>query len=116
MNMYTIKTITLKNDGVERKRRIITFTDKAMAIIAEFLMTDAPIGNGVVLAQFEAVLFGNEKIATFSGNRCHVTIRGATSIVTDTFTHVDRKVQYESYTIDTKQLYNLTKNWLENKL
>lgn len=114
--MYTIKKITLKNYGIQRTRRVITFTDEAMTIIAEFLMTDANINDHEVLTRFQAVLNGAEKTASFTGNRCHVTINADKTTVTDIFIQLPEKEQYQPYTMNTEKLYNLTKNWLENKL
>lgn len=114
--MYTIKTITLCNRGIEKERKIITFTDEKMKIIGEFLMTDAQLSDGIVLEKFQDVLAEKKKKATFSGNRCHVEIKKEKTVVSDLFTHTDEKERYESYTIETETLYDLTKKWLAGKL
>lgn len=107
--MYEIKEIELTNESITKKRLIIKFHKEHQAIIGEFLMVDAPLINGEVLNLFSSVINGEKSVATFSGNRCYLTINRDETMIEDLFD----EYAYETYVMDTTALYDLTKLWLK---
>lgn len=112
--MYDIKEVELTNTNktIKKKRPVIIFHDKQMAIVGEFLMTDAGLLGGRVLQLISSVLKGETQDEHFIGNRCHLLIKKDVTIIEDLFEETDGMLVYSAYTIETTLLYELTKMWL----
>lgn len=111
--MYDIKEITLKNSHHEKKRKIITFHDEAMAIVGEFLMTDAPLMDGRIVHVIERVIQGEKDTATFTGQRCQLIIAVDETTMTDLYAEISGMTSLASYTINTITLLDLINMWLK---
>lgn len=109
--MYDIKEVELTNQSITKKRLVITFHDEEMAIVGEFLMTDAPLMDGNVLEKLANVIDGKKQKAEFTGQRCHLTIKKNKTLIEDLF-YLEEITLYAPLSICTKELYNLTKMWL----
>lgn len=114
--MYEIKEILLKNNTHEKKRLVITFYDETMAIVGEFLMTDAPLMDGEVTNVIEAVLQGNLAETTFTGQRCQLKITETETIIEDLYEDIEGMIPLKTYTIPTETLLELTYMWLSRLL
>jgi len=112
MLLYTIKEVILKNKHHEQKRKIIEFHDPDMAIVAEFLMSDASLLNFYILKQIESVLSGKRQEASVNGNRCAVHITKHKTVIEDLLTDMFDGIQpYETYEIDTTTFKELILMW-----
>lgn len=110
--MYTIKEIVLKNKHHKQKRKVIDFHDPEMAIVAEFLMSDASLLNFSILQQIESVLSGKQQTASVNGNRCAVHMTKHQTVIEDLMTDMFDGIQtYETYKIDTATLKELILMW-----
>lgn len=110
--MYTIKEIVLKNKHHEQTRKVIEFNDPRMAIVAEFLMSDASLLNFSILQQIEHVLSGKRQTVSVSGNRCAVHITEHKTVIEDLLTDMfDGMQTYETYEISTATLKELILMW-----
>lgn len=112
--MYKIREVTLKNGPKEKNVLVIDFDDPDMQIVGEFLMADAPLLHWQILREMEQVLAGEKQVATSSGNRCNLTIRPASTIISDLFVGMDDVDVYPSYEIDTEELRDLIVMWFQN--
>lgn len=110
--MYDIKEILLKNNTHEKKRLVITFYDETMAIVGEFLMTDAPLMDGEVTRVIETVLQGELAETTFTGQRCHLKITNTETTIEDLYEDIAGMIPLNAYTIPTETLLELTYMWL----
>lgn len=111
--MYTIREITLQHGMKKRIRPVIEFTDADMQIVGEFLMADAPMLQGKVVQEMEAVLDGKKEEIQISGNRTALHVTRARTEVTDLFAGMDDVNSYPSYQMETNALRNLIVMWLE---
>ncbi len=112
--MYHIREVILKHKHAERKRLIIEFEDPALAIVGEFLMTDASMLNFSVLDELNKVLTGKRDYIESSGNRCSLEIRSDQTRIEDLFE--DMFANFDTlppYEIDTKELRDLVVMWKE---
>lgn len=114
--MYRFKEITLKNGPNEKKVLVIDFEDPKMAIVGEFLMTDAPLLNYSILKDIEHVRSGASNYEESSGNRCALFIRKDTTQIEDLFAGIiDEEDVFSSYEIGTEELSDLVHMWREKK-
>lgn len=81
---YEIKVIELQNKNETRKRLVIEFNNEKYALLAEYLMIDAPLLNWRILSELEKVLGNKQSKIQLTGNRTtismtkdHTTIRDA---------------------------------------
>lgn len=111
--MYEIKEIELMNNSITKKRLVITFHDEEMAIVSEFLMTDASLMDGSVLNLLLEVIQGTKEEAQFSGNRCYLTINKDKTIIQDLLSDLAGITPYKTLEIKTDLLYELTNMWLK---
>ena len=111
--MYQVKEIRLTNGGRERKRLVIEFCDPDKQIVGEFLMSDAPMLNGIILQEIDQVLNGKKRMITSSGNRCFITVKSDVTMIEDLLTAMEGVEAYPPYTLDTKELRELIVMWFE---
>lgn len=114
--MYEFREVTMKNGLYKRKTLAIDFENPKMAIVGEFLMTDATLLSGKVIVEIDLVLLGEKEVNVVSGNRCGLEIRSDKTIITDLFDDIEDTLQYESFTISTIELRELIVMWLEKLL
>lgn len=113
MTLYTFREVILKNESYERKRLVIDFSKKDMAIVGEFLMSDAHLVNGKVLKEINDVIAGKKETILSSGNRCAWEIHADTTIISDLFVDMDGVQSYAAYEIETPELKRLIEIWLK---
>lgn len=111
--LYQLKEVILKNGTHERKRLVIEFLDPNMAIVGEFLMTDANLLQGQILMEIDKVLSEEEPSITSTGNRCALEIKRHKTVIEDLFAGMDEVDALPTYEIDTKELKNLILMWRE---
>lgn len=111
--MYQIKPIILKNATIEKKDLIIQFDDPKMAIVAEFLMADAPLMNGAVLEEMDLVIDGKKDFLASSGNRCKLEISPDRTFIYDLFAGIEGFDAYLPCEIATSKLRRLIVMWLD---
>lgn len=111
--MYYFREVTLKNGPIEKKRLIIEFDEPNMKIVGEFLMADAPLLRGKILKEIDQVLTGEKREITSNGNRCALTIRSSTTIISDLFVGMKNVDVYPAYEIETKELRELIVMWFQ---
>lgn len=111
--MYYFREVTLKNGSSEKRRLIIEFDEPDMKIVAEFLMADAPLLYGKILHEIDQVLTGEKREITSNGNRCALTIRSSTTIISDLLAGMDNVDVYPAYEIDTIELRELIVTWFK---
>ena len=113
--MYQIKEKILRNGDHERKILTIQFDQPEMAIVGEFLMTDASLLNYQVLDKLEHVLSGKKPIDYFTGNRCYLTIKHERTTIEDLYEGMDEINTLPSYSVATEKLISLVKMWRTEK-
>lgn len=114
--MYHFREVTIKNGQHEHKVLTIDFSDPKMAIVSEFLISDASLLQAKVLFDIDAVLNGQIDSIEVSGNRCALEIKRKTTLITDLFTDLyDDFVPLASYEMETEQLRKLIVLWLDEK-
>lgn len=112
--MYQIKEITLQHGKYKRQRLIVEFSDKTNKILEEFLMTDAPMLHKEILKEVDAVLKGEMKMVTGSGNRTSWTINQKQAVIEDLFAEMGANLPtYPNVTIETKKLYDIMRIWFQ---
>lgn len=111
--MYHFREVLLKNGPVEKKSLVIEFDDPNMRVVGEFLMADAPLLHGKVLQEIDRILAGEKHEAVSNGNRCALTIKPATTIISDLFTGMEDVATYPTYEISTKDLRELIIIWFQ---
>lgn len=112
--MYNLKKVPLKNSKGEEEDNVlvIEFTDPEMAIIGEFLMTDAPLHNFAVLQVIEEILEQKIPPQIINGNRCSLEVGKNKAVIKDMLINFFEGVQtYPSYTIETNKLRELIEMW-----
>lgn len=116
--MYHFKEVTIQNKQKTKEENVlvIEFTDPSMAIVGEFLMTDASLVNNSVLSDIEDIIACRSKSKTVTGNRCSLEIKRDQTIISDLFEDMfDGLETYPTYEIGTKQLRNLIVMWKKEK-
>lgn len=113
--MYDVKEITLKNGETERKDLVIEFTDPDMAIIGEFLMTDAPLLETLVEKEIERVLAGETDMIVSGGNRCRLVIKAKQTRISDLLEGYEDVNTFPPYTINTVELQQLIRMWIDKR-
>ncbi|TQS75368.1 hypothetical protein DX933_06550 [Ornithinibacillus gellani] len=111
--MYQIKEVVLRNQHHEKNILVIEFDQPEMAIVGEFLMTDAALADHAALNEINQVLSGEKTTAEFSGNRCALSIGQDTTTITDLFDAADGIPVYNDYEIKTDTLRGLIRMWLD---
>ena len=112
--MYQIKEKILRNGDHERKILTIQFDQPEMAIVGEFLMTDASLLKYQVLDKIDLVLSHEERIDYYTRNRCYLTIEYKKTKIEDLYEGIHECI-LPSYTIATEKLLRLIKMWRAKK-
>lgn len=110
--MYTLKEIVLRNKTNEKKRLVIEFADPKKAIVAEFLMVDAPMYNEELLNDIQNIVCGKEKQIKKVGNRCKLEITKHTSLIQDLY---EDNTALPSYQMETLALKELVMKWFKDR-
>lgn len=112
--MYHFKEVQLKNAAVERKVLVIEFAEPRLAIVAEFLMSDASLLGFHVLEEIDRVLAGEVESITTSGNRCSLVINEKTTVIEDLLEGMfDDFETFETAELSTRELRELIIIWRE---
>jgi len=111
--MYDIKEVTLRKNEHIKKRPVIIFHEDDMSIVAEFLMTDAPLFKSSILNDFEEVMYKQLYNIERSGNRTHIQLQEQWTTLSNLFDEADGFTPYRTYMIATDTLYELTKMWFD---
>lgn len=110
--MYELKEVTLKNKNIKKKRLVINFHEKKLAILAEFLMSDASLLSEELTLAFNQISKGEKEKVVLSGNRCVVEIKKAMTEISDLFNEYDSE-GYPSFKIPTEEFSGYVSMWYE---
>lgn len=114
--MYQFREVELKNKKMIKKVLVIEFDQEDMAIVAEFLMTDASLLDYSILRQIDKVLSGEHNCEKANGNRFNLVIKPDTTRMEDLFEGLfDDFVTYPTYEMSTKTLRELIVMWRDKK-
>lgn len=114
--MYHFKEIELENKNMKKTVLAIEFEAEDMAIVAEFLMTDASLLDYKVLSQIDRVLAGTSRIEHANGNRYGLVIKRDMTRMEDLFEDLFDDFQtYPAYEISTVKLRELIVSWRDKK-
>lgn len=109
---YEIKEVELRNNSITKKRRIIQFADEQYEILAEFLMSDAPLMDWQIVRQVENVINGNATSIKSSGNRTHIHVTLEETVLTDLLSSIEKDFSaLQPLRIKTENLYSLLQRW-----
>lgn len=109
---YVINEIELTNKTNSRKRLVIEFANPSYAILAEFLMSDAPLMSWRIIQDIGNVISGKQESFENSGNRTHIHVTKEETNITDLFSGMfDEEVIYKPVTIETKKLLQIISEW-----
>jgi len=112
--LYKVREIELKNKNQTIKRLIIEFEDSACAILAEYLMVDAPLLNWKVINEMDAVLNERKKETQLSGNRTLITVNNLETKIEDLLAGmVDESDKLPTVVIETDAFHHILINWYE---
>lgn len=109
---YEIKEVELRNNSITKKRRIIQFADEQYEILAEFLMSDAPLMDWQIVREVENVVNGNATSIKSSGNRTHIHVTLEETVLTDLLASIENDFSaLQPLRIKTENLYSLLQRW-----
>src|SRR5690625_3794768 len=110
--MYSIEEKVLTNNSLTKKIPIISFHNPEMAIVAEFLMTDAPMLQFSVLEKIDQVLSGKKEKIHSSGQRTSWVLKKDVTKIEDLFDGLYEGVKtHPPVKIETKLLKDLIYMW-----
>lgn len=109
---YEIKTIELRNQKHLRKRLVIEFKNPSLAILATFLMVDAPLLNWRILADIEAIINKEKSTIQSTGNRTTITVTEEITTIEDALTDLmDEDAVLETVHLKTTEFNEVLKEW-----
>lgn len=114
--MYEFRKVSIQNGTHQRTVLAMDFQNPEMAIVSEFLMSDANLLHTQILADIAAVQAGVSSMVEISGNRCALQIKKDTILITDLFEDMfDDADTLAPYEIGTEELKRLIKIYLAEK-